>query len=100
MGPVQVDEHYHARLRSEAQQRDWTAFDPATGTRAITWADGRLWGLGLNSVGDEMVIGDCGDDPPSTIIGISDDSACGLTARNDTLWVAYPDRRFQAIPIP
>jgi hypothetical protein len=81
----------------EPREHHWPVFDPDRGARAVAWADGRLWVLGP-AVDGAMVIAGFADDGGATrIIELADDSACGLTARGGTLWVAYPDRRFEAI---
>jgi hypothetical protein len=84
---------------SEAQWRTWTPFDQDLGVRAVAWADGRLWALGLDDAGDAIIF-DGTSFPTSTIIPLADDTACGLAALGDSLLVAYSDRRFETVAIP
>lgn len=84
---------------SEPRDRDWPVFDPDRGVKAVAWADGWLWALGPDLDGEAVVQG-FGDDGGATrFFTLPDNSACGLAAAGDTLWVAYPDRRFEPIDL-
>jgi hypothetical protein len=79
--------------------REWTTFDPEEGVRAIAWADGYLWALGLDPAGQAVIEGFADDGGATRILSLGDDSACGLGAAGGVLWIAYPDRRFESIDL-
>jgi len=79
--------------------RAFDTFDPDTGVRAIAWHDGWLWALGRNAAGDAVVQGFADDGGVTRYLTLSDSTACGLAPADDGLQVAYPDRRFELIPL-
>ena len=81
-------------------QHDWPTFDPDTGVRAVAWSPGWLWKLGLDTEGNAVIEGHADDGSATQRIDLADDSACGLAYDGAALWVAYPDRRFESVPIP
>jgi hypothetical protein len=75
-------------------------FDPDLGVRAVAWAVDNLWVLGLDNAGQAVIQGYDADGDAGRLIVLGDDSACGIAAAPDsTLWVAYPDRRFESIAL-
>ncbi|HOX25787.1 MAG TPA: hypothetical protein PLL30_10540 [Candidatus Krumholzibacteria bacterium] len=78
------------------ETHELSLFDPATGVRAVTWLDGWLWALGADTTGAAVVQGFAGG-VVTRYFTLPDETACGLTAVDGTLVVAYPDRRFEAI---
>lgn len=79
--------------------RAFDTFDPDTGVRAIAWHDGWLWALGRNAAGDAVVQGFADDGGVTRYLTLSDSTACGLAPTDDGLRIAYPDRRFELLPL-
>ncbi len=74
-------------------------FDPDTGVFAIAWHDGWMWALGRNVAGDAVVQGFADDGGVTRYLTLSDSTACGLAPADEGLRIAYPDRRFELLPL-
>lgn len=74
-------------------------FDPDHGIRAIAWMGGRMWALGSTATGTAIVQGFDDDGGVTRYITLPDSTACGLAATPNGLQVAYPDRRFELLPL-
>jgi len=74
-------------------------FDPDTGVRAIAWLDGWMWVLGRTATGAAALQGFNDTGGFTRYITLSDSTACGLAPTADGLRLAYPDRRFELLPL-
>jgi len=75
-----------------------TLFDSPAGILAVTWHNDLIWALGRDAEGHAVVQGfDLDDNTTTRVIQLEDAAACGITALEGALVVAYPDRHFESV---
>jgi len=75
------------------------AFSTERGGQALAILEGTHWILGTNADGGSTLQGTSLDGTATLPMDLADDSACGIAATVDGLWLAYPDRRFELLSI-
>jgi len=97
-----IARHHGPNFDGAAAPRPARALDtfaPDDGIRALAWHDGWMWALGRTADGHAVIQGFADGGGISRYVTLSDSTACGLAPAEDGLLVAYPDRRFEPLPL-